>query len=77
LWKNFPLLNTQILRAMYSYEDAQTDDAALSSAVLAASQEDDAEILYSTEVNARNKTGFGYKVNTNRGRFTCVTVVNA
>lgn len=77
LWKNFPHLNTQNLRAMYSYEDAQTDDAALTRVVLAAAQEDDAEILYSTEVNAINKTGEGYKVNTNRGSFTCATVVNA
>lgn len=77
LWQNYPHLNTNNLRAMYSYEDAQTDDAALTAAVLAVAQEDEAVIRYGTEVQAIHKSEGGFSVKTSHGVFEASAVVNA
>ncbi len=47
-WSQLDGLNTQNLRAVFQYYDAQTDDAALTAAVLASAQRLGAVIKYST-----------------------------
>lgn len=77
LWANNPHLKTDKLKAMYSYEDAQTDDAALTAAVLESAKEEEAEIRYNTEVTMIEKTPEGFVVHTNHGNAAGASVVNA
>lgn len=77
LWEQNTALNTSGLKAMFSYEDAQTDDAALTQAVLRSAVEEEAEIRYSSEVKRIDKTEEGFRVATANGVFDGSALVNA
>jgi glycerol-3-phosphate dehydrogenase len=61
-WESLKGLRKEGLRAVFSYLDAQTDDAALTRAVLASAVSLGAEALYPALFVAATRTGDGYRI---------------
>jgi glycerol-3-phosphate dehydrogenase len=61
-WKTVEGIRTEGLRAIFSYLDAQTDDAALTEAVLRSAISLGAEALYPAEFLSAEKDGRGYRI---------------
>lgn len=80
-WEDLDGLNTIDLRAVFRYYDAQTDDAALTQAVMRSAQKLDAELLCPGEFLDAQRTTGGYRVRyrTPAGEAECQTcaLVNA
>lgn len=80
-WDNPDGLDTHGLQAVFIYPDAQTDDAALTRAVLRSAQDLGAELLCPAEVTAIEARPDGYGVvSAQDGRMTetrCAALVNA
>lgn len=80
-WQRLDGLSTAGLQALFRYHDAQTDDAALTQAVLHSAQTMGAELLCPAEFLGAKRTPLGYRVHyrTAQGEAECdsVTLVNA
>jgi len=80
-WDSLDGLDTTGLKAVYRYEDAQTDDARLTHGVMRSAQELGAELLCPARFTGATRTreGWQVRVQTDQGEseWTCRTLVNA
>lgn len=80
-WQRLDGLSTTDLQALFRYHDAQTDDAALTRAVLHSAQTLGAELICPAEFLGAQRTPLGYRVRyrTPQGEAECdgITLVNA
>lgn len=80
-WDELDGLTTENLQAVYRYQDAQTDDAALTQAVMRSAQSLGAELVVPGEFLAAQRTAHGYAVRyrTPQGEAEshCTALVNA
>ncbi len=80
-WQGLAGLRRSGLQKVFSYFDAQTDDAALTAAVLASAQSLGAEVFYPAKFAAAERTDGGYRVavqHAGHGEdYTCSILINA
>jgi len=80
-WEGLDRLRTDGLQHVFQYSDAQTDDAALTRAVMSSAQELGAELWCPAELVAAERVAQGYRVRVRRGEaeqtFTCQVLINA
>lgn len=77
LWSQWSELRQTGLQAIFQYWDAQTDDRALTLAVLASAQNLGADLFAQTPVKAITRQQQGFTLQSERGCFQATSVVNA